>query len=373
MEGFVYTEKLITESKHVRSAFNEMMAIRKLGNSTQEMMLQQAFNAGGVNSEMYAANSTAFMPDDVWREVDTTTDRVMRDDEGQGYMMDLAGLAKPIRLGKSASFYRNASDGDFPVSRSVGGQQPESLNKVRYEHDGDPITIFQNEYGRGWYEWLSHQTEGFDSLSDDQEACLAAIKRDMARYYLTGDSNIVIDGKEGEGIINHRNTEKINIGAGGLNVDLINGTPDEIIKFFTEDFAMVLDSNLVDKVDKLWVSPQMMRSFGRPYSGSNNFKEGTIKDYIIRYGRVSDIQRTYELGRDPVTDAPNADGFGNEFFAYVRNQRVIAPIIAAPVGVVPVARTHPMDNFQFLAWGAMGLRIKADYNGKKGVFYAGEL
>jgi hypothetical protein len=77
-------------------------------------------------------------------------------------------------------------------------------------------------------------------------------------------------------------------------------------------------------------------------------------------GRIGDIRQTFKLT-------------GNEFLCYVRSKEYITPLVGAPMSTVPVPRVMPYDNFNFALYAAVGLQIKADVNGRGGVFYAGNL
>ncbi|MCP6324355.1 DUF6260 family protein, partial [Klebsiella pneumoniae] len=69
----------------------------------------------------------------------------------------------------------------------------------------------------------------------------------------------------------------------------------------------------------MWASPDIMRNLNRPYSDAAGFKEGTVLEYILRYGRIESFNQTFKLT-------------GNHFIAYVRNSQYIKTRIAAPVG-----------------------------------------
>ena len=64
---------------------------------------------------------------------------------------------------------------------------------------------------------------------------------------------------------------------------------------------------------------------------------------------------------------------GNEFFAIPLSSEYIHPITAMGVTTTPVQRLQPFEDFNFVTWGAMGIQIKADYNGKKGCVWAREI
>ncbi|MGA0540721.1 major capsid protein [Neotabrizicola sp. VNH66] len=302
------------------------------------------------------ANSSAVLPRDAWLEMDTITRRVMRDDEGQAYMADLMALARPIHIGKIVAGTRVASDAGT-VRRSVSGQVPEVLGKVEYDYRNTLVPIFNTGYGRSWREWNSLMSENFDALSDDQEAHTAAIREDMADYALNGDANIVFNGTVGYGIRNHPLSKSINIGAGGANIDLTTADADDIDAFLSGAFGAMLDANLITQPVNLYVSPEIGRNFDRQMSTAEGFKPGTIWEFVQRNRRIAKIAVTYKLT-------------GNAFFGFVPNANYIRPLVGMAVNTTAAVRVNPVDDYNFLVMGAMGVEIRADYNGKSGVFYS---
>lgn len=305
-------------------------------------------------------NSTAILPRDAWLELDDITRRVLRTDEGSAFMDDLMPLAKTISIGKLVQLYRVSSDAGS-VMRSLSGQVPVALDKVTYDYRGTPIPIFSTAYGREWREWNTLKSENFDALSDDQEAHTAKIKRNMAQYVLNGDAGIVVGGYTATGIMNSTYSKPVNLGSavGGANIDLTASatTNDAIISFFNAYLGAILDANLVTQKINIYVSPEISRRLDQFYSLAAGFKEGTLFDYMLKNRRIGKIVTTYELT-------------GNQFFAFVPSAEFIRPIIGMAVGTTPMARLNPTDNYQFLIMGAMGLEIRADFNGKSGVFYS---
>lgn len=321
------------------------------------------------------ANAAALLPKEAYQEMERITQRVFKNDEGQGYMTDLNGIATPINIGKTVSIYRKASDKHDNVITSISGQIPTTMSKTSYSYERDPVPVFMTGYGREWREQAAFTTEGFDAMYDDHENTMREIREKLAIYQLIGDSDISIDGAVGRGILNHANTQKLDLGASGANIDLTTATADEIVAYFTGPFARALDDNYCAAVDMLWVSPQLNRKLDSPYSQAGGFKEGTIKEYLVRYGRIKDIRVTFELGRSGGAGVGdyNATGLGNEFFAYVRDQQVLSPLIAQPASVIAIPKRMPMENSNNLVWAAMGMRVKADANGHSKVFYASEI
>ncbi len=323
------------------------------------------------------ANQAALLPQDAYRELDSITQRVFQNDEGRGYMMDLMGIAKTIDIGKTAYLYRQASDKTGLVTRSLSGQVPETISKTNYNYDGDPVPMFTTGYGREWREQRAFQSEGFDAMFDDQENSVRDLNEDMAVYTLWGDSAVNVRGYAGQGIATHRSTQKIDLGSSGANINLTQvGTAasnDDIINFWTRNFAQELDDNYCDFVDVVWVSPQIRRRMQEPYANSQGFFNGSLEEYIIKFGRVKRFETTFELGREGNGTGDynvNTLSRANQFFAYKRQQTVICPLVGMGVSNIAIPRILPTDNVNNLIMAAMGLRVRADNNGRSQVFYA---
>lgn len=301
-------------------------------------------------------NAASVLPRDAWLDMDNITRRVMRADEGEVWMKYLMPLAKPVNIGKLVHLNRVSSDAGT-VIRSMSGQVPVPMDRVVYDYRGTPVPMFHTAYGREWREWNSLQSENFDALADDQEAHTARIRRDMALYALNGDTTVVFQGYTGYGIRNHPLSKSINIGAGGANINLTTATPDAIDTFLSVTLGAMLDANYITAGVVLFISPEIARAWDRVYSGSAGFKEGTIREFVLRNRRIQAIEVSFELS-------------GNEFFGFSPNAEYIRPLIGMAVATTAIPRDRPRANFQFDVCGAMGLEIRADYSGKTGVFYS---
>ena len=305
-------------------------------------------------------NHSPILPREGWMDLDGITRSVMRNDEGQAFMADLMPLAKAVNIGHLVHTTRVSSDSAAPIVRSMAGQTPVTMDKTVYDYRGTVVPIFQGGYGREWREWNTLNAESFDALADDQEAETAKIKRDMAQYCLNGDATIKFKGYTGYGIRTNPLSKAINLGpTGGANIDLdsIATTSDAIDNFFTQTFGAMLDDNLIAGKVNLYVSPQIARNFDRSYSGSGGSKGGTLRDYLLTNRRINKIETTFELT-------------GNQFFGFVPSSEYIRPLVGMAVNTTAMPRHYPTANYQFLMMGALGLEIRADYNGKSGVFYS---
>jgi hypothetical protein len=343
-----FDENLVANSRQHAAWWNEVTVNREWFHQTEDQLAA-------------VANSAAILPRDAWQELDGITRRVMRNDEGQAYMADLMPLAKPVNIGKLVHLTRVSSDSNNPVMRSMSGQVPVPLDKVVYDYRGTPVPIFSAGYGREWREWNTLQSENFDAVADDQEAGTARIRRNMAQFALDGDATIVFQGYQAYGIRTNPLSKVLNLGsaAGGANIDLAAAgtTSDAIEAFINGPFGAMLDDNFIAAPVNLYISPEIARNWDRPYSGSAGFKIGSLREAILANRRIAKIEVTFELT-------------GNQFFGFVPNADYIRPLIGMAVNTTAKTRHNPTDNYQFLIMGAMGLEIRADFNGRTGVFYS---
>ncbi|MET3648038.1 major capsid protein [Phyllobacterium ifriqiyense] len=345
-----FDQQLVANSRPHAAWWGELSVEREHFHRTEEIH-------ANLMQEMLG-NAAAILPRDAWLDLDGITRRVMRNDEGQVYMADLMPLAKAVNIGKLVHLNRVSSDAGTVV-RSMSGQVPVPLDKVTYDYRGSPVPIFSTAYGREWREWNTLQSENFDALSDDQEAHTAKIRRDMALYALDGDSTIVVGGYQAYGIRTSPLSKSINLGsgAGGANINLTTATADEIDAFFSGPFGAMLDANLITGKVNLYISPEIARAWDKAYSAAAGFKPGTIMEFVAKNRRINKIAVTYELT-------------GNAFFGFVPNSDYIRPLVGMAVNTTAKTRQNPTDNYQFLIMGAMGIEIRADFNGKSGVFYS---
>lgn len=352
-----FDEALVANSRPHRQWWAEVGAQREAFHIHEANMAELAASTGLVT------NASAVLPRDAWLEMDTITRRVMRDDEGQVYMADLMALARPVHIGKIVFGTRVANDAGT-VRRSISGQVPEVLGKTDYDYRNTLVPIFNTGYGRSWREWNTLQSENFDALSDDQESHTAAIRSDMADYALDGDTSLNFEKATGYGIRNHPAAKAINLGSAnsGASIDLTSATTtaDDIDKFFVGPFGAMLDANLITEAVNLYISPQIARNWDRQYSGSAGFKGGRILDFLMTNRRIKSIKVTHKLS-------------GNEFFGFVPNANYIRPLVGMAVSTTAAVRLNPVDDYNFLIMGALGLEIRSDWNGKSGVFYSTDI
>jgi len=362
-----FTAETLATNRRLQGHWNELWANRNIWNQHHDMMVN-AYRSS-MTSEMLAANAIGGFTREFWAELDRQVIQLRDQEIGMEIINDLMSVQTILPIGKTAKLYNVTGDIADDVSVSIDGQAPYSFDHTDYDSDGDPIPVFTAGYGVNWRHAAGLNTVGIDLMLDSQAAKLRKFHKRRVNFYLNGDPSISVDGYKAQGIKNHRNTTKINLGAGagGANIDLTTCTPAEALHFFgpTGAFGINARRNKVTRYSKLWLSSEIMANFSKPYlidinGGTNALMGGTVLDAIGKFIPAESIQQSYALT-------------GNEFLAYERRQDVITPLVGMAVGIVPLPRLMPQSNYNNQIMSAEGISVKRDGDGLGGVVYGAEL
>lgn len=335
--------------RNKQAMFKEVVAHRR----AQEFHERQIAMSMGL-----AANAAAVIPQDVWREMDSQTKMILRNDEGDNLLSDLLPLAKTLPIGKIIHQQRRASDAGI-VKRSVSGQVPELLDKTNYNFGKTVVPVFRAGYGREWREVEGQRSEAFDGLIDDNANVVRAVRRDWATYIRSGDAGVVFDGETGYGFANSPDVVSYNIGAGGQNINYTSSVvTGEVIR---NGFIAIRDalriSNNVNGMLTVYVSREIMSNLERYFN--DNFVE-TILQQLLKLTGIAAIKETALLS-------------GNEMFWTQLSSESIRPLVGMAINTIALPRQTQLDNYNFVVWGAMGIEFQADYNGNKSNLFASDL
>lgn len=357
------TQQAIAAHPRLMGHYQELQANRNIWNAQHARMIEA--NRAAMTPEMLAANALAGLGRDFWQEVDRQIIQMRDQETGMEIVNDLLTVQTVLPIGKTVKLYNVSGDIADDVSISMDGQPPYSFDHTEYDSDGDPIPVFTAGYGCNWRHAAGLNTVGIDLVLDSQAAKLRKYNKFIVNYVLNGSEKIVVDGKPGQGLKNHRNTAKIDLGSGGANINLTSASQNDIAAFFTSGaFGQTARDNFVEAYDQIWVSPQIWANLMKPATvtigGSTLLSGGTVLSVIQGFVPGRSIKQTFALS-------------GNELIAYQRRQDVVTPLVGMATGVVPLPRTLPQHNFNFQIMGAMGLQVKKDGEGKSGVVYGADL
>lgn len=346
-----YTREFL-QVNHAQDHWGQLWATRDYHAEVDRVLRVNAIAAGmQVNAEGPAR--------DFYRAVDNQVVELRNQETGMEIINDLLAVQTVLPIGKTLKLYNLVGDIDDSVAISMDGQAPYSFDHVDYDSDGDPVPIIQAGFGVNWRHWQGMRTVDMDVALDSQRAKQREYNRKLVSLALDGKPGIVVDGKASEGLRTHRNTKKLDLGAGGFNIDLTTATAAAMIAFLQGGFAAQLTLNRITALDVLWVSMEIWDNLSKLYV-ENGVTVGTIREFLQRFSRVGEIRGTFGLT-------------GNEFLGYVRSRDVVTPLVGMPTSTLPLPRPMPESNYNFRIMGAMGMQVKADANGLGGVFYGADL
>ena len=333
---------------------------RQFFNATERNMAQmmgQPFINGRVHI------NEGIPTEDFFRTTDRAIDGVRLDDKFL-FMEDLAGLARTVNVGKLSAASLKSSDMNSDVSLSMDFDAQVKHDHISADSDRNPIPAFMAGVTMGYRKRMGLDSEQIDLYNDSVQLKTRKLTERVGSYMLDGDARIVADGQAGEGIKNHRNTRKLDLGAGGFNIDLVAATNDELVDFFNQTFAALLDEESLSYVDSMGVTPAFYRRLMAPISRTGEFKGGVegepLMEYIKRVSNVRNFMKDFALD-------------GNEFYSYRKERSIIRPIVAMGTSAYVEPRQKPIDSYKTLIVTAQGLEIKKTMNDKHGVFYASNI
>lgn len=308
------------------------------------------------------ANAVGGFAKEFWAEIDRNVVESRAPSIGFDLIDDLLRVQTTLDVGKTVRGYNVGGEIAKDVSISIDGQAPYSFDHTDYATDADPIPMFSAGYGVNWRHARGLSSVGVDLVLDSQRAKLREFNKKIVAYMKFGDARIKVDGYEGQGITNHRNTKKIdlNVAKAGALLDLTIASAEEISAFFTNGaFATTARANGVLRYDILWVSPEIYANLSKGIF-VNGVLQGTVLQTVMQFVPAAEIKPTFFLS-------------GNEFIAYQRDRQVISPLVGMPVGVTALPRPLPQTNFNFQILAALGLQITKDEAGRGGVVYGAKL
>jgi len=320
-------------------------------------MNRQLEMAKGLRDAGDLATNAGIPTKDFFQEVDRVIQGVRFNDK-YVFLNDLAGIATPVDIGKLS--YVNVTSGDISdeIRRGMDFGLLKEFDDISTATDKNPIPVFTGGVGMNYRKYMGLRSEGVDLMLQALRLKRVKLGWDVGDYMLNGDATITADGQVGQGIKNHRNTYQINLGAAGANINLATAASDAVIAFFNQYMKTVCNDNVVTKIDKVYVSPEIMTNLLQPLSGAAEFKAGTLLDQVLRFApHIGSIEQDFALT-------------GNEFIGYVRDKEIISPIVALPMTSYMKTRLDPYENYNTCLVSAQGLKITSTQNGKKGVFYA---
>ncbi len=356
----LYLDKqIIANSGNAKAQYNQIVNMRKLHGNREANLIGEAVSAGLMGNSFLAANAGR-VPQDTYRDFDRTIKRVMAGDEGANIVSLLPTRSLPV--GKIVAEYAQASDSGA-AQATISGRQAHKLDRAAYDYDGALVLIHDDAFGRQWREVEAMRSEDFDALQDDQANTVRSVRRSIYEHALNGVPDVQYKGAQAYGMKNSPNTQSLQLGASGVNVDLTSASATyadfekAIIAALT---ALQGPANNVDMNITFAVSSEIWFNALRTGTTDSSFRN--TLEALRNIPGVADIVKTN-----------GSQLSGNEFLAWANSDEYVQLQVGMAVNTQPVVRNMFNDPYNFVTWGAAGLLIKADTAGRSGVLYAREI
>tara|TARA_R110002060_G_scaffold9700_8_gene14574 strand:+ start:286 stop:1362 length:1077 start_codon:yes stop_codon:yes gene_type:complete len=346
----IYNKSLVANSIAPQRQLKERDAIRSCFN----------INENRFSGEMKAHNLKANagrIPDEVFREFDNVTVERMKLDEGDAFLNDLMTHSRSLPIGKLTFENRRASDAGN-VQTSMTGQIGVKFDSVDFSIDGTIIPVHDNGFSRNWREFSAGQSEGFDSLIDDQRENVAAHRNHLADTFMDGhkDKNgqiIVVDTRSWSGMRADPRVAQIDLGVGGVNFDFTDQTQtgDAIKNAFIQLRDTMRITNKISLDLTYYVSEEIASNFERKFSAQYDAK--TIEAELMSLRGVAGIKSSSKLGSGAATP-------GNELMALPMNG-LVRPLVGMGTSVIAQPRQVYNANYDFVVASAIGWEVRTDF------------
>lgn len=312
----------------------------------------------GANGLFDVANAAAIIPQDVYREFESQTKELLRA-PNLTLLNDMLPLAKALPVGKVEHIYRQASDSGVVVT-DLEGSAPVEIDKADYTYDSSIKVVHKTGFGRSWMEMEGQRSEGFDGLVDDQANSVRLMQETIADHIYNG-VDVTFKGTAATGIKNSSKTVDVDLDASGLNIDFTSSaaSASDIRAAWISLVDTLRITNNVGRDITFYVSREIMSNF-QQYFSTSDVGFGTILQSLLNLNGVAAIKEDAQLS-------------GNELIGVVLDSQFIRPLVGMAVTTVPLVRSNPFDNYNFVTWANVGLEIKTDYDGRSGVLYAREI
>jgi hypothetical protein len=350
---FYFDKEFATDT---RSGLNHKLQKRHVTRQREHFAAHNAQFLGANGT--FTGNAAAIIPQDVYREFESVTKQLMRS-PNLTFMNDLMALSKGLPVGKIEHVYRQVSDNGIVVS-DLEGASPVEIDKADYTYDSSIKVVHKTGFGRSWMEMEGQSSEGFDGLIDDQANSVRKMQETIAGHIYNG-VDITFKGTSATGVKTSSKTASVDLDADGLNIDFTSAaaTAENIRAAFIALVDALRITNNVGEDVTFYVSREIMSNFQRYYSTSD-VGFGTIMKNLLELNGVAAIKEDAQLS-------------GNELIGVALNSEHIRPLVGMAVTTVPLVRTDPFSNYNFITWSNIGLEQKADYNGLVGALYAREI
>jgi hypothetical protein len=325
-------------------------AIRAMNAQYQQVNAQRDDHRHALPLDMFV--NTGTKPLDLFREWDNQTIQQFRLDEGDNILNRLLPLSMSVNIGRTILEGARSSDaGNF--TQSMSGEEGSRFDNVDYDRQKTIIPIGQNGFKRNWREGVQLSLEDFNDAAIQQSEATRTHRQGVIGSFMDGHKNkdgqfIKEDGADWQGVRADSRVDQIDLGAGGLNVDLTSSATSgaDIFNAFVEMARIRAVDNKVAASAVYFVSPTIMFNFVRDFS--TTFSGKSINNKLLEIVGIAGIEMSSVL-------------VGNQVLSIPFNTNFIQPLVGMGVSTIALPRPTWNSPFAFEVVSAIGWNVKNDF------------
>ena len=295
-------------------------------------------------------------PADLYKAFDQTITRQFEPNTQFTLLNDIMPLSRSVRINQTVYEYAK-SGGRMWAHTSMSGQIGAALDAVQYDYDGTMVPVHDTGFKFHWRDPRLKNPDAFDIIADAQFESTNEVRRQYVDYVFNGyrdsEGNFVsFDGKTWKGLKADERVAQVS-----LSVDFTSPTAtSEQIRnaaIALRDTVRITNNQYAPQT--WYVSGQIMSNLERYFS--DNYQSGTILQELLKLNGIAAIKEDAQLE-------------GNEIVIIPLTAGVVAPIVGQAFGTVADPRPFYNSDYIWRTWGAAGLMVKTDINGKFSVVHA---
>jgi hypothetical protein len=325
-------------------------AIRLMNTQYKELNALRDDPRHALPAGMFVNSGTK--PLDLFKEWDNQTIEQFRLDEGDNILNRLLPLSRSLNIGRTVLEGARSSDaGNF--TQSMSGEEGSRFDNVDYDSQKTIIPISQNGFKRNWREGVQLSLEDFNDAAIQQSEAIRTHRQGVIGSFMDGHRNkddqfIKEDGADWQGVRADSRVDQIDLGAGGLNVDLTSSATSgaDIFNAFVEMARIRAVDNKVAAAAVYFVSPTIMFNFVRDFS--TTFAGKSILNKLLEIVGIASIEMSSVL-------------VGNQVLSIPMSTTYVQPLVGMGVSTIAVPRPRWNSPFAFEVVSAIGWNVKNDF------------
>jgi hypothetical protein len=353
---FVFSTKKATESGNleVNSAqFRQLVAARNSGSQAAADFIGRTRGIEEDVNRLDAVNAI----DDIrrlYKAFDQTVLDQFEPNTEFTLLNDLMPLSRSVRLEESVYEYARTGGRGW-AHTSMSGQIGAALDARTYTFDGTMVPIHDSGFKFNWRDPIFNKGSALASLRDAQASSVSDVRRQYVDFIWDGfrDSEgnfIKFDDYTWKGIRGDERVAQVT-----LPIDFSTSTDPLALRAAAIALRDVLKLQNYQYGEQTWYVSSAITSNIEQYFDVNQTR--TVMEEFLKLSGIAAIKEDAELE-------------GNEIVIIPLRAGVIAPIVGQAFGTVADPRQFYNSDYIWRTWGASGLMVKQDINGKYSVVHA---